>query len=139
MTIVFELGSSSCKVEFSGNYNPEIMFPTVVAIPKDHIFKQMFAQPLPVKVGGQVYTGNSEGDKILVHYNVYKPIENGIISTKKYNCFENGRIVEKSLIHHIFEYGFSNLNISPNEIHKYSRIIPDCPSADENDTWGNLH
>lgn len=137
MTIVFELGSSTCKVGFAGNANPDIIFPTIVAIPKDYIFRQAFVNPLDIKVGGQVYTGNNEADKILVHYAIHRPYENGIISTKKYQCFVNGKIVEKTLIHHIFEYGFKNINVNPNEVYKYSVVIPDCPSVDENDTWEN--
>lgn len=111
-TIVFEIGSSSCKVGFAGRKNPVITFPTLVAGPKFH-------QELEVLVGNDAVNNEK-----IVHYSLFNPLENGLVSIHS--------LKGKPLIHYIIDYAYEKLSANPSE---HPLLIPDCPTLESYECW----
>lgn len=114
-TIIFEIGSSNCRVGFAGHINPEIIFPTVIAIPNFH-------NDLPILVGNDTID-----DPRKVHYFFMNGIEQGGRVTIH-------KIRNEPIIKYIIEYAYDKLDVNPR---KHPVLIPDFTPYEPDYFWVN--
>ncbi|KAK8890763.1 ATP binding [Tritrichomonas musculus] len=104
-TIVFEIGSSTCKVGFAGKKNPEIIFPNVVAFPKFH------ENQLNVLVGNETVD-----NRMMVHYYPEFPVEKGKLTIHEFKG--------KNLLNYVIDYAYECLKEDPSQ---HPVLILDSP------------